>query len=230
MTNEELAERYSAFVEKHDEVTIVNGLANSLLRLSILFDGLVFSTSAGPFEIELRNHKKILNNTDLSKINSMISIDLGDNLKGGETIPPIIKGLLSVARRIGDDLGAIAVYWRPANIISDFPYFSGAVASYESHGFFPVLSLIDLFDNDNNTIVSHGLAFLSTQEVHFSYDGLVAAEAMRLMLTIVQEIASEGPIVDSDRLQGLERGNGIDLKISPTGQQVFAQAIFESEQ
>jgi hypothetical protein len=229
LTEKELAEQYLAFVETHDEVAIADQPANASERLSIIFDGLVFSTFIGQFEIGAGNFKKIFNNLDLSKTYATISIDLGDNLKGGETIPPIIKGLLAIARCIGKGLGAAAICWHPARIISDFTYFSDAVVGYENHGFFPVLPLIDFVTSDNATIISKGLAFLSTQELHYCCEGIAAAEAMRNVLDIVHEIALNGPVIESKILHGFNRDETIDLKVSHTGQQVFARVTSKFE-
>ncbi len=229
LTEKELAEQYLTLVKMHDEVAIATQPAYSSEKLSILYEGLVFSTFTGKFDIEPRDYKKILNNLDLSKTYSVLSIDLGDNLKGGETIPPIIKGLLAVARRIGDGLDAVAICWHPAKIVSDFSYFSDAVAGYEKNGPFPVLPLIDFITSDEDTIISKGLAFLSTQELHFYCEGIAAAESMQNVLKISNEIASNGPIVGSKQFRRFDHDEPINLQISPTGEQVFARVISKFE-
>ncbi len=230
LSERELTELYVQFVKNDDQIAVANRSSGFSLPMSVLFDGLVLSTDVLVPNIDFDGHKKIFNNLDIANIKSMLAVDLGENLKGGETIAPIMKGLLSFSRRAGTAISAAALYWRPANIISGFGYFDEAIKSYEQNGPFPILSLIDLIQQDDNVIISKGLSFLSTQEVQLSSTDTNTSDAVRNILMIINEIAVNGPITENRDLRAQFNDPSLALEISSTGQKVIARVTSKMNQ
>jgi hypothetical protein len=227
---QQLEKQYMGLVRNHDEISMANASVGASSSIAVLFDGLVLRTNIMTADLSLQDKKNISKNLNLLKIDAMIMVDLGDNLKGGETIPPIIEGLLAFARRVGEALGAVGLYWRPAKILSDFSHFAQSVQSYEDDGIFPVSSLIDMTQSGSNIIESNGLSFLSTQEVCVSYNDITDTEAMQNASNIASNIASNGPLLAETRLRALDNLRIIEIKISPSGEQLFATITSKSDQ
>ena len=152
---DEVSRQLDAYVDGTNEVSITHNKFGSAASASLLFHGLVFSARVVDPSVDYKQYKRVFCNIDSAKISAVLALDLGDNIKGGETIAPIIKGLIALARRLGQGSGAVAAAWRPAMVLSDFGYFAQAVASYEEDGVFPVLALVDfqLTDTDRKSVV-----------------------------------------------------------------------------
>ena len=226
---DEVSQRLDAYVDLTDDIFSGHQKFANSAPLSLLYDGLVFSARFVDLDTDVARYKNILCNINTTKTCCALGIDLGDNIKGGETIAPIIKGLLALARRLGQGSGAIATAWTPALIVSDFGYFAQAVTSYENDGAFPVLALVDFQSRDDDVIVTRGLAFLSTQEVSFVKGDLPLDEVTRRLVRIVHDIATNGPVTVKLEVEGMRAREIIHLIPSISGQEVRAEMISKSD-
>lgn len=155
--------------------------------------------------------KNIFCNVDETLIGSVISIELGNHLAGGEKIPAVVKAMLSAASAIGQATAAFAVMWLPAKTVSGFDYFARVVAEYDHGGVFPVLALVNFKKEDDGTIRSSGLEWLAGQELVVAPSLLSDSELMRRILRVAHDLAVSGAIIDDIELAGIEADERIIL-------------------
>ncbi len=222
-------ERLSAVISFNGDVAIVHGKIGKSCPMLLLFQGITYSAKLVAFEGDLNTHRNIFCNIDKAKIMSVLTLDLGDNVKGGETIPPIVKGLLGLARRIGQAIDTVAVVWNPAHIVSGFSYFSESIDSYEKNGAFPALALVDFNMQMDGEISSKGLSWFSEQELIFFASHLSREEAMRRMVRVVHDIATNGPILSRIEIKGLDLTETMILTPSTDGEIVMMQSMSKTE-
>jgi hypothetical protein len=213
----DVTEQLSTVVLNEKTISIANGQFGALSDVTLLYKGVTFTAKLLEQIDALSTYKPIFCNVGDEHISCALAIDLGDNVKGGETIAPIIKGLLSLARRLGQATGAVAVIWRPARILSGFSYFMESVQQYEEGGVFPVLALVDFDMQTSGNIVTKGLNWFSEQELTFVAPNLSRADAMRRVVRIVHDIATNGPVLSAIEVGGLDVGEVIKLIPNETG-------------
>jgi hypothetical protein len=228
-SSDEVARRLERFTENSPDIHFVGNDFSGFATVSLTLDGIVFSLKIQDHISDIATYKNVFCNIDYTKIGSSLSLDLGDNVKGGETIAPIIKGLLALARILGEASQATHMAWRPAMIISSFGYFAETVKNYENGGAFPVLSLINFDVAEDGIMGTSGLAFLSTQELAFSYENSSLADMTRRLVRITNDIAINGPITDKIVVQGLDNDELIELIPTALGTRVFAKFITKSD-
>jgi len=166
---------------------------------------------------DIRGFKNIFCNVDEKLIGSVISIEFGNHLEGGETVPAIVKGILTAAVEIGQMADAFAVMWLPANTLSGFDYFARVVAEYSSGGVFPVLALVNFKKAADGNIYSTGLDWLAGQELVVAPSHLSDSESMRRAVRVAHDLAVGGSIANSGKLPGLEEDECIILTPQITG-------------
>ncbi len=194
----------------------------------IVYQGVTFRLAVNAQVDDIIGLKKIFCNIDTTTLRSCVEVHLGDHVAGGERVPAIIQGLLGVARKLGMALGVNAAVWRPADIVSGFEYFSEAVSDYLDGGPFPVMAMVNFNAALGGNIESRGLEFLAGQELHVVCNDMDQSDLMRRVVRIVHDIAINGPIQDSVRLDGIEPGEKIDLRPS-SGTAVLNVAISISD-
>ncbi len=202
---------------------------SGLAPVSLVLNGIVFSVKIQDNIPDIAAYKNVFCNIDYTKIGSSLALDLGDNVKGGETIAPIIKALLAVARILGEASQATYMAWQPAMIVSSFGYFAETVKNYEDGGAFPVLSLVNFDADEDGVMTTKGLAFLSTQELEFSFSNSSLAYMTRRLVRITNDIAINGPIIGKILVQGLDNGEFIELSPTALGTKVLAKFITKSD-
>ncbi len=161
---------------------------------------------------DIGGFKQIFCNVDEKSIGSVISIDLGSHLEGGEKVPAVVKTMLTAAAAIGGTTGAVAAIWSPARTISGFEYFARVVAEYSQGGAFPVLALVNFKKDDDGAIRSNGLDWLSGQELCVSPTGFSETEIMRRVVRVAHDIAVNGPVTSDIDLVGIEDDESIELR------------------
>ena len=167
--------------------------------------------------IDISGFKNIFCNVDEKLIGSVISIELGSYLDGGEKVPAIVKAMLTAAVGIGHMTGAFATMWLPAKTISGFEYFARVVAEYDAGGVFPVLALVNFKKQDDGTIRSKGLDWLAGQELLVASSDLSDSELMRRIVRVAHDLAVGGAIAQDLELAGIEEHERIELAPHKTG-------------
>lgn len=161
---------------------------------------------------DVSGFKHIFCNIDPASVGSVISIELGNHLAGGEKVPAIVKAMLSAAAGIGQAADAFAVMWSPARTISGFEYFTRVIAEYDVDGVFPVLALVNFKKDDDGTIRSSGLDWLSGQEMCVAPAAFAEAEMMRRVVRVAHDIATNGPVTSDTDLDGIEENETLELR------------------
>lgn len=199
----------------HDEFSIIRGGLAHKAAFEILYRGVSLILSVNAQVGELSALKQIFCNLDVATVGCGLEIGLGDHVAGGERVPAIVQALLGAAENLGSSLDAVATIWQPADIVSGFEYFSGAVTDYLAGGSFPVLALVSFKAGPDGAIDSKGLAFLSGQELHVLPASMDQADLMRRVVRVVHDIAVNGPMSEPARLSGIEPGEILELKPLP---------------
>jgi hypothetical protein len=228
-SSDEVARRLKRFSGNSTHVHFASNDFSALAPVPLILDGIVFSAKIQDHIPDMVAYRNVFCNIDYTKIGSSLALDLGDNVKGGETIAPIIKGLLALARILGEVSQATYIAWQPAMIVSSFGYFAETVKNYEDDGAFPVLSLVNFDVHEDGVMTTNGLAFLSTQELEFSYRNSSLADTTRRLVRITNDIAINGPITDKVVVQGLDNDELIELNPTALGTKVFAKLITKSD-
>ncbi|MBL0924348.1 MAG: hypothetical protein IBJ12_07765 [Sphingomonadaceae bacterium] len=198
--------------DSQTDITVAQTGPGNRHSVDIVYCGVTFRLALDSTRPDLSGLKKIFCNLDSSSVGSVLGISLGDHVAGGERVPAIVQGLLGVGQRLGKLLGATGAIWHPADILSGFPYFSEAVADYLGGGGFPALALVNFKGGKDGSIVTHGLALLSGQELEICPAEMGQSEVMRRVVRVVHDIATNGPVQNPVELAGIEAGEIIHLE------------------
>jgi hypothetical protein len=197
------------------ETDIELSVAHNTLKFgsatNIVFKGVSFVVSVGRHNQDLSILKSVFCNIDSKLILSGINISLGEHVAGGERVPAIMQALLGLAQKLGAALNAQGIVWHPANIVSGFSYFSEVVSDYLAGGAFPVLTLVNFKVDRLGIVHSNGLAFFSGQELQVANSAMDQTEIMRRVVRIVHDIAVNGPVTEVVKLDGIEKGEVLEL-------------------
>lgn len=146
---------------------------------------------------------EIFCDTDLAATRSAISLGLGGAVASGQHVPPVIKALMLLGESLGAGLGAKAAFWRPASVVAGFSYYSETVRQYDDGAAFPCLVSIGFDTSTDDNIRSQGLAWLSGQELLFERGGMPVNEAMRYVVRLVHDIATNGAVNNAMEVPGM---------------------------
>lgn len=135
---------------------------------------------------------------------ALLGLGLGGAIASGGHVSAIIKGLLSLGEVLGSALDATAIYWQPASVISAFSYYAEAVSQYDLGGAFPSLVTIGFDTSTHDSVQTLGLAYLCGQELLFERGGLPLNEAMRYVVRLVHDMATNGAIKHQIDVPGLD--------------------------
>lgn len=143
---------------------------------------------------------------------TLLSINLGEDLAGGERVAPIVKALLVFGATIARQLVAQAVMWKPAKIISDPIFFAENVENYAKGEVFPVLVTVDFdYRDEERTLVSTGLEWFAGQEIELSGSGLHGQDLVRRAVRLVHDISTNGAVVAHQLVSDLHPDKLIEL-------------------
>lgn len=146
----------------------------------------------------------------------LLSVNLTEDLSGGERVAPIAKALLVFGARIARHLSAQAVMWAPAKIISDPTFFSENVENYAKGEVFPVLVTVDFdYEDEEYTLRSSGLAWFSGQEIQLSGGGLHGQDLVRRGVRLVHDIGTNGAVVADQLVPDLDADKLIEMTLQP---------------
>lgn len=105
----------------------------------------------------------------------------------------IERAALAEAAALGEALGAVAIYWRPAKLLSGFSFFLKSMKDMHDYGRFPIFSTV-YFDADNPGIITTlGLIWFCEQELEFHFDGLTPGAALAQCVKLADKMIQKGP-------------------------------------
>lgn len=156
-------------------------------------------------------------------------IDLGPAVASGRTVPAIVQVMLELGEVLGRSLDIRAVLWSPALVVSGYDYYAEAVAQYAQGAAFPALLCVG-FDMSRIAIVqTTGLAWLCDQELTFAHPQLPAHEAMRYVVRLVHDLATQGAYDRALELPGLHADEVVVVTPSPDQGTVNARLVSGKE-
>jgi hypothetical protein len=181
---------------------------------SLLFGGVAFSYALQACPAPAATHH-IFCNADLSDIPSAVGIDLGPAVASGRIVPAIVQAMLELGGVFGRNLGIKAVFWSPADVVSGYDYYAEAVAQYAEGAAFPALLCVGFDMSRIGTVQTTGLAWLCDQELTFAHAHLPAHEAMRYVVRLVHDLATQGAYDRALELPGLHADEVVVVTPSP---------------
>ena len=181
---------------------------------SLLFSGVSFSYALQSCPAPAAT-LHIFCNADLSDIQSAVHIDFGPAVTSGRIVPAIVQVMLELGDVLGRNLGIEAVFWSPADVVSGYDYYAEAVAQYAEGAAFPALLCVGFDMSRIGTVQTTGLAWLCDQELTFAHAQLPAHEAMRYVVRLVHDLATQGPYDRALELPGLHADEVVVVTPSP---------------
>lgn len=183
---------------------------------TLFYRGAAFDYTIESASKPIANHH-IFCDSDLAAIRSAISLNLGAAIASGQHVPAVINALMLLGETLGSTLNAKATFWQPAMVISGFGYFAEAVRQYDEGAAFPSLVCIGFDTSSGEHIRTSGLAWLSGQELAFEQGSLPVNEAMRYVVRLVHDIATNGAVERVMEVPGMNDSERLIL--SPDGQE-----------
>jgi hypothetical protein len=195
-------------------ITFDDGSNPARLSGSLLFSGVSFSYALQASPAPAATHH-IFCNADLTDIQSAVHIDLGPAVASGRTVPAIVQVMLELGEVLGRNLGIKAVFWYPADVVSGYDYYAEAVAQYAEGAAFPALLCVGFDMSTIGIVETTGLAWLCDQELSFTHAQLPAHEAMRYVVRLVHDLATQGAYDRAFELPGLHADEVVVVTPSP---------------
>ncbi len=183
-------------------ITFDDGSNPASVSGSLLFSGIAFTYALQSCPAPAATHH-IFCNADLTDIQSAVHIDLGAAVASGRIVPAIVQAMLELGDVLGRNLGIMAVSWSPAAVVSGYDYYAEAVAQYAEGEAFPALLCVGFDISATGIVETTGLAWLCDQELTFTHPQLPAHEAMRYVVRLVQDLATQGAYDRALELPGL---------------------------
>ncbi len=205
-------------------ITFDDGSDKASVSGSLLFNGVSFRYALQACPAPAARHH-IFCSTDLSDIQSAVHINLGPAVASGRTVPAIVQAMLELGDVLGRNLGIKAVFWSPAAVVSGFDYYAGAVAQYAEGAAFPALLCVGFDMSTNGMVQTTGLAWLCDQELSFVHPQLPMHEAMRYVVRLVHDLATQGAYDHALELPGLHADEVVVVTPSPDQGTVNASLV-----
>lgn len=139
----------------------------------------------------------------------------GPHLAGGERSPPVVRGLLALARDLAHHFEHLqAVAWPQSRSVIGRRYFESTITAWLDGGAFPALGLTAFEQTGDGALQSLGLEYFIGQELciepPLTADKLAAA---RLGIRLINQLVLMGGIVGDERVVGPDGANLI-LRLS----------------
>ena len=209
-------------------ITFDDGSNIASVSGSLLFSGVSFSYALQACRAPAATHH-IFCNADLFDIQSAVHIDLGAAVASGLTVPAIVQAMLELGDVLGRNLGIKAVFWSPADVVSGYDYYAEAVAQYAEGAVFPALLCVSFDTSTIGIVQTTGLAWLCDQELTFTHPKLPAHEAMRYVVRLVHDLATQGAYDHALGLPGLHADEVVVVTPSPDQGTVNASLVTGKE-
>lgn len=189
---------------------------------TVIFHGMAFQYEIEAVSQVTADHF-IFCRSETTAFQSAIKLRLGSAVASGRGVPAVVLALLELGTLLGKVLDAAAVHCRPAAIISGFDYFNESVAQYADGGAFPAMCCVGFDVTLPDVVRTCGLKWLSGQELVFEHPGLPRHEAMRYVVRLVHDIATQGAINAPLDVRGLKAGEMVRLNPDPESHTLFAR-------
>jgi hypothetical protein len=209
-------------------ITFNDGSNIASVSGSLLFSGVAFSYALQACPAPAATHH-IFCNADLTDIQSAVHIDLGPAVASGRVVPAIVKAMLELGDVLGRTLDIKAVSWSPAAVVSGYDYYAEAVAQYAEGAAFPALLCVGFDMSTTGIVEATGLAWLCDQELTFAHAHLPAHEAMRYVVRLVHDLATQGAYDRALELPGLNVDEVVVVTPSPDQGTVNARLVTGKE-
>jgi hypothetical protein len=209
-------------------ITFDDGSNPASVSGSMLFSGVAFTYALQSCPAPAATHP-IFCNADLSDIQSAVHIDLGPAVASGRIVPAIVQAMLELGDVLSRNLGIKAVFWSPADVVSGYDYYADAVAQYAEGAVFPALLCVSFDMSTIGIMQTTGLAWLCDQELTFTHPKLPAHEAMRYVVRLVHDLATQGAYDHALELPGLYVDEVVVVTPSPDQGTVNASLVTGNE-
>jgi hypothetical protein len=209
-------------------ITFDDGSDMASVSGGLLFSGVAFSYALQSCPAPAATHH-IFCNADLSDIQSAVHIDLGPAVASGRIIPAIVQVMLELGEVLGRNLGIKTVFWSPAAVASGYDYYAEAVAQYAEGAAFPALLCVGFDMSTIGIVQTTGLAWLCDQELSFAHPQLPAHEAMRYVVRLVHDLATQGAYDRELELPGLHADEVVVVTPDPEQGRVNACLVNHKE-
>lgn len=172
-------------------ITFGDGTNAASISGSLVFSGVAFTYELQSCPAPAATHH-IFCNADLTDIQSAVHIDLGASVASGRTVPAIVQVMLELGEVLGRNVAIKAVFWSPATVVSGYDYYAEAVEQYAQGAAFPALLCVGFDTSTAGIVQTTGLASLCGQELTFAHAQLPTHEAMRYVVRLVHDLATQG--------------------------------------
>ena len=130
-----------------------------------------------------------------------ISVEAGQHLAGGESMLPVVRGLVALGAALCALPAVEAVAWTPARTAMSRGHFVADVAEWLGNGPFPALGLTALAPDATGAVRSEGLAYFIGQELEVLPNSEQhQADRMKLAIRAVHALVTGGPLTAPTRL------------------------------
>lgn len=206
---------------KH-EVAFGDGSTPAMSSGTLIYHGMAFQYDVRPSSTLAADHF-IFCNLETSALQSAVHFRLGGAVASGGAVPAVTLALLQLGAVLGEALNAAAVQWHPAAVIAGFDYFSEAVTQYAGGAAFPALLCVGFDVTQSGLVRTSGLKYLSGQELVFEHPDMPRHDAMRYVVRLVHDLATQGAIDAPIEVPGLKVAETVRLTPDAESHVLFAQ-------
>ena len=212
----DLQQQLQSLVAGSDDLAIEMSSDHSFLSAKVQQGGVGFDVIWSEARPVLTGYRSVFFGTVASENSVLLSVNLTEDLNGGERVAPIAKAMLMFGARIARRLSAQAVIWTPAKIISDAKFFAENVENYANGEIFPVLVTVDFdYEDEERTLRSSGLAWFSGQEIELTGGGFYGQDLVRRAVRLVHDIGTNGAVVADQLVPDLDADQVIEMTLQP---------------
>ena len=149
-----------------------------------------------------------------------VAIRAGSHLAGGESMVPVVRGLVALGAALSDLPGVKAIAWTPARSVMSRAHFAASVEDWLTGGPFPALGLIAWTTPAAGVLRSEGLAYFIGQELELAPNSEQnQADRMKLAIRAVHALVTGGSLTAPTRL-AMPGGEPLLAEPSPDGRTV----------
>jgi hypothetical protein len=212
----DLRHQLQLLVDDSSDLAIEMSSDQSFLSATVQQGSVGFDVIWSEAQPVLSGYRSVFLGTFAPEKSVLLSVNLTQDLAGGESVAPIVKALLVFGARVARQLSAQAVMWTPAKIISAPAFFAENVGNYAKGEIFPVLVTVDFdYADEERTLRTSGLAWFSGQEIELSGGGLHGQDLVRRAVRLVHDIGTNGAVVAHQQVPDLDADKVIDMVLQP---------------
>lgn len=212
----ELRQRLQLLADGSSDLQIEMSPDKSFLSAKVQQGSIGFDVVWSEEQPVLSGYRSVFFDTLAPGKSTLLSINLSEDLAGGERVAPVAKALLVFGARIARQFSAQAVMWTPAKIVSDPVFFAENVEKYDRGEVFPVLVTVDFdYEDDEQKLRSAGLAWFSGQEIELGGGGLQGQDLVRRAVRLVHDIGTNGAVGEHQFVPDIDIDKRIELTPLP---------------